>query len=145
MEHNVKIKTYKANLDPKPLAESVKILDRPRDYRAKEEETRVLERFKDLHWQRDNVLAIDGHADRMYALKYQESDILSRQAKERQDVQEHRIKHLEGIKDNIEETRNRFWRTTQLGREITNKEHACSVRSNKPLYKIINDGVPTRF
>lgn len=149
-EHNVKIKSYKKNLQPSPFVKTVHLLDQPRNYPAQQEQERMIGRFKELHWERQNVLPVKGHKDRMFILQSQEQETYSKQAREIADVQDYRRKHLQGIKDNIDQTRERFWRRSELNRQINQDEHYSSRAAGleiggKTLYKIINDGVPTRY
>eukprot|EP00794_Sanderia_malayensis_P012648 gene12648-13947_t len=143
MEHNIKIKTHKKDLDASPFVKSVKIVDRPRDYNSSKEEERMLERFKDFHWQREKATSIGGHKDRMAVLRCQQNDIISRQAKDKEDVERHRISHLQSIKDNINTSRDRFFRSTQLGRRINEDEHYIPDTRNN--FKIINDGLAIKY
>lgn len=67
--------------------------------------------------------------------------ILEKQQREREDTQEHRLNHLEGIKNNIKEARDRFARRTELERPGGIERQL----GNKPLYKIVNDGRPIKY
>ena len=144
MEHNVKIKDYKKDINTGPLENSLQLLNYRKDYPAHREQRRMMERFKDFHWERQNVLTIGDHGDRMYVLRHHANDIEDKQYAELKDYQQHRMKYLEGIKDNITSTRERFYRRSELDRKINHQEHGLNPET-KPLYKIINDGVPIRF
>ena len=63
------------------------------------------------------------------------------QYREREDIQEHRLNHLQGIKDNIQEARDRFARRTELERPGGVEKQL----GDKPLYKIVNDGKPIKY
>eukprot|EP00112_Aurelia_sp_Birch-Aquarium-sp1_P026078 Seg9010.1 transcript_id=Seg9010.1/GoldUCD/mRNA.D3Y31 product="hypothetical protein" protein_id=Seg9010.1/GoldUCD/D3Y31 len=141
MDHNVKIKDYKKDLNPGPLAEGLKGLDYARNHPSFKEQERLMNRFKDFHWERQKVLTVQGHGDQMSVLRHHANDIEERQAREINDYEQHRIQHLEGIKDNIETTRERFWRRTELDRKV-NLEENGENKEIKPSYKIANDGVP---
>ena len=67
--------------------------------------------------------------------------VLEKQQLEREDTQEHRLNHLQGIKDNIKEARDRFARRTELERPGGIERQLGS----KPLYKIVNDGRPIKY
>ena len=144
MEHNVKIKDYKKDTSRGPLEDSLKLLDYPKNLLSLQEQERLMERFKDFHWERQNTLTIGNHSDRMYVLRHHANAIEEQQKKDIQDYQNHRMKHLEGIKDNIEVARDRFYRRTELDRKINQEEFGGNAR-RKPLYKIINDGAPIKY
>ena len=144
MEHNVKIKDYKKDTAPGPLDNSLKLLDYPKNYPSLKEQQRLMGRFTDFHWERQNVLTIGDHSDRMYVLRHHANDIEGKQNREIEDYQHHRLQHLEGIKDNIDKTRERFYRRTELDRKINLQENGTNSEG-KPLYKIVNDGVPIKY
>ena len=67
--------------------------------------------------------------------------VIEKQNKERADVDEYRLAHLQGIKDNIQESRERFFRRTQLERPGAIERKL----GDRPLYKIVNDGKPVTY
>ena len=76
MEHNVKIKNYKKSYETDPFVKYVHILDNPQTYPSKEEQERMLDRFKQLNWQTDKVLMLKSHRDKMHTLKHEQEVIL---------------------------------------------------------------------
>ena len=134
MEHNVKIKTYKRHDRPRPFLHYVNAVNHTPTYPSYLEQTKMLDRFKEVHWEADQI--------RMYSydykigmLKEREEVILDNQERERTDVAQHRLKHLQGIKDNIQESRDRFSSRTQLERPDAIEKQL----GGNPLYKIVND------
>ena len=144
MEHNVKIKSYKRDTSTEPLEKSLQSLDYPKTYTSLQDQQRLMGRFSDFHWERQNVLAIQDHNDRMYVLRHHASDIEDKQNRELQDYQQHRLNYLEGIKHNGAIARDRFYRQSELDRKINQQEHGENPE-RKPLYKIVNDGVPITY
>ena len=144
MEHNVKIKDYKRDINAGPLANSLQLLNYRKDYPAHQEQKRMMGRFNDFHWERQNVLTIGDHDDRMYVLRHHANDIEEKQNAELEDYQQYRMRYLEGIKDNIATTRERFYRRSELDRKVNQQVHGVNEET-KPLYKIVNDGVPIRY
>lgn len=144
MEHNVKIKDYKRDTEAGPLASTLRILDNPKNYPSLKEQQRLMGRFTDFHWERENVLHIRDHADRMYILRHQANEIEEKQSRELRDYEEYRMQHLEGIKGNIERTRERFYRSTERDRKVNLQENGPNP-DRTPLYKIVNDGIPIKY
>ena len=144
MEHNVKIKDYKRDLGKGPLETSLRLLDYRKNFTSQQEQQRLMDRFKDIHWDTQHVLSMRDHQDRMYVLRHHASTIESNQKRDTEDYEHHRANHLQGIKDNINTTRERFHRRTELDRKVNLQENGPNT-DRKPQYKIINDGAPIRY
>lgn len=140
MENNVKIKNYKTHAPPRPFLHYQRQLNYTQNYPSNLEQAKLVDRFKDLHWQTDQVLKLP-HDRKMQILKHQENSILEDQEKRRRDVATHRLNHLQGIKDNFKESRERFARRTQSERPGALEKQL----GDKPLYKIVNDAKPVRY
>ena len=140
----MKIKDFKKDFNLSPLKQSLVQLDYAKNYPSKKEQDRLMERFSDFHWERQNVLTVEGHQDRMGVLRHHANQLEERQNREISEYEHYRIRHLDGIKDNIKTSRERFFRRTELDRK-KNMEEFGKNQERKPLYKIINDGVPTRY
>jgi len=142
MEHNIKIKDFKRfKTSASPFVKYQNILGNTHSFTNSEEQQKLTERFTDLHWQTDNVLLLNDHNDKMFVLRQQNEQIREKQNTEREDVQHHRLQHLQSIKDNIKESRDRFARRTALERPGGIELQ----QGDKPLYKIVNDGIPITY
>ena len=141
MEHNVKIHDYKKNLEPEPFVRYMHHLNCPQNHPSEQEQARMLERFKHVHWNRENVLVLPEHQNRMQVLREELRRVEEQQKSGREDTERHRLEHLEGIKRNIQESRERFARRTALERPGAVETQL----DDRPLYKIINNGLPIKY
>ena len=140
-DNNVKIKDYDRSVAPPALSQYAHHLNHPQTYPNSEEQRRMLERFQKGHWKVDSVLKLDSHKDRMYALREDLQIMDESQRKEHDDIERHRLAHLDGIVKNIAESRNRFHRRTEFERP-----GALEAKlGDGPLYKIINDGTHIKY
>lgn len=139
MEHNVKIKGYKGNEQPPPYLHYENILNRNQRYPDFHEQSKMYERFKLMHWKSDSLRL--AHDDKVATLRVCTTRINSNQGEEHDEISQHRLAHLQGIKDNLEIANDRFYRTTQLEKPGAVNEQL----GDSPLYKIINDGKPITY
>ena len=139
MEHNVKIKDYKKLEGLRPSLYYENILNRNQRFPDYQEQSKTVERFKLLHWQTDKFRL--PHGDKLVALKTCRDIIMDNQDNERFNASQHRLAHLQGIKDNLEISHDRFFRRTELERPGAVEKQL----GDKTLYKIINDGKAIKY
>ena len=141
MEHNVKIKNYKRNEDaPRPYLHYGRILDRNQNFPGHLDQSKMHERFQQLHWQTQYLNMTD--EDKLRIINECSSNMMHNHTQDHFSVEQHRMNHLQGIKDNIQVAHERFARRTDSeSPTVVQNRHG----DGSTLYKIINDGTPIKY
>lgn len=137
MEHNVKIKDYKRYEAPRPFVRTSYGLNVPQNYPNSQEIGRMKERFQQIYWPREKTLVrMQDQGDRMKFTRNQQISVLTCQHNDIVDVQGHRKQLLDTVKKNLDVARGEFAREVYVSRPGVRD----TLRGDRPLYKIINNG-----